>query len=305
MMAGWQTNILPEGAPEPPPGQETSADTEVVRGDYFATLKGTLLRGRVFDQSDTVESPLVTIVDQSVVDQFFPGKNPVGKRLRIDPDDTGKPRFFEIIGVVARMKLRGFDQISSLPIVYFPQTQVDRTNFVLLVRTQSAPASLEKSIHAAIASIDSAQPIYEVRSMLDRVQETWAASRFISLLLLIFAGLALLLSTVGLYGVLSFSALCRLREIAIRLAVGAQRSDIHALILRQGVRLLGIGLAIGFAGAGASSRVLRSFLFEVNAIDPAIYAGVSVLLALTAMFACCLPARRASRVEPIITLRSE
>src|SRR5262249_32342724 len=138
---GWQTNILREGAPEPPPGQEISADSEVVRGNYFSTLGGTLLRGRTFDQSDTGNSPPVTIIDQSAADRFFPNEDPIGKRLRIDPDDTGHSRMFEIIGVAARMRMRGFDQISSLPIVYFTQSQVERTNYVLLLRSKVAPAS--------------------------------------------------------------------------------------------------------------------------------------------------------------------
>jgi len=182
---------------------------------------------------------------------------------------------------------------------------VERTNYVLLVRASVAPGSLEKPVREIVASIDPAQPVFEVRSMLQRVQETWAASRFISILLLTFAGLALLLSMIGLYGVLAYSALRRLREIGIRFAVGAQRSDIYALILGQGVRLLGLGLTIGVFGALLSARVLGSFLFEVNALDPAIYLGVSVLLACAALLACWLPARRAGRVNPIVVLRSE
>ncbi len=305
MLAGWQTDILREGAPEPPPGQSISADTEIVRGDYFATLKGTLLKGRVFDQHDTGTSPLVTIIDQSLADRFFPGENPVGQRMRIDPDDSGNGRFFEIIGVVARIKMRGFDQISSLPIVYFSQTQVERTNFVLMMRTKGVPAALEKSVREVVATVDPTQPIFDVRPMLERVEQTWAAPRFISFLLLVFAGLALLLSSVGLYGVLSYSALRRLREIGIRLALGAQRSDIRALILGQGVRLLALGLTIGLAGIIVFSRVLRSFLFEVDAVDLPIYLGVSLLLALAAILACWIPARRAAGVDPIVTLRSE
>ncbi len=305
MLAGWQTDILREGAPKPPPGQSISADTEIVRGNYFTTLKGTLLKGRVFDQGDTATSPLVTIIDQSLADRFFPGENPVGQRMRIDPDDSGNGRLFEIIGVVARMKMRGFDQISSLPIVYFSQTQVERTNYVLMVRTKGAPAALEKSVRDAVAAVDSTQPIFDVRPMLERVEQTWAAPRFISSLLLVFAGLALLLSTVGLYGVLSYSALRRLREIGIRLALGAQRSDIRGLILGQGVRLLVVGLTIGLGGILAFSRLLRSFLFEVSAVDLPIYLGVSLLLALASIFACWLPARRAAQVDPIITLRAE
>jgi predicted permease len=305
MLAGWQTDIVREGAPKPPPGQAISADTEIVRGNYCATLKGTLLKGRVFDGRDTGTSPLVTIVDQSLADRFFPGENPVGQRLQIDPDDSGVGRFFEIIGVVARIKMRGFDQISSLPLVYFSQAQVERTNYVLLVRTKGAPAALEKSLRGAVAAVDPTQPVFDVRPMLERVEETWAAPRFISFLLLVFAGLALLLSTVGLYGVLSYSALRRLREIGIRLALGAQRSDIGRLILGQGIRLLAPGLTIGLAGILVCSRLLRSFLFEVNAIDPPIYLGVALLLAVAAILACLIPARRAAFVDPIVTLRAE
>ncbi len=305
MLAGWQTNILPEGAPEPPPGQEISADTEIVRGDYFVTLQGTLQRGRVFDGRDSGTSPPVVIVDQSVADKFFPGENPIGRRLRIDPDDSGSGRMFEIIGVVARMKLRGFDQISSLPIVYFSQAQVERTNFVLLLRTPGNPAALERSVCAAVAAIDPAQPVYDVRPMTARVQETLAGSRFLSLLLVIFAGLALLLSTIGLAGVLAYSVVRRSREIGIRLAVGAQRSDIRALVVGQGMKLLLIGLALGIAGALATSRLLTGLLFQVQATDPAMYAGVSALLAFAALVASWLPARRAARVDPIVALRAE
>jgi putative ABC transport system permease protein len=301
----WQTGFLREGAPEPPPDLALNADTEVVTGNYFSTMRASLLRGRVFNEHDTGTTPPVTIIDQLLADQIFHGENPIGKRLRMDPGDTGKNQMWQIVGVVRRIKARAFDDIDTLPVVYFPQRQVERTNYVLLIRASVAPGSLEKPVREIVASIDPAQPVFEVRSMLERVQETWAASRFISFLLLTFAGLALLLSMIGLYGVLACSALRRLREIGIRLAVGAQRSDIYSLILGQGVRLLGLGLTIGVFGALLSSRVLGSFLFEVNALDPAIYLGVSVLLACAALLACWLPARRAGRVNPIVVLRSE
>ena len=247
----------------------------------------------------------MTVVDQSLANKYFPGQNPVGKRLRIDPDDTGKARMFEIIGVVGRMKLRGFDQISSLPIVYFAQPQVERTSYTLLVRTRGNPAALEKPIRAAVAAVDPTQPVYDARLMLERVEETWAAPRFLSFLLLVFAGLALVLSTVGLYGVLSFSALRRLREIGIRLALGAQRSDILRLVLSEGGRLLALGLALGLAGVFAAAQVLRSFLFEVSPLDPSVSIGVSLLLIAAALTAAWWPARRAARVDPIVTLRAE
>ena len=301
----WQTGFLREGAPEPPPDLALNADTEVVTANYFSTMRASLLRGRAFNEHDTGSTTPVTIIDQLLADQIFHGENPIGKRLRMDPGDTGKNQMWQIVGVVRRIKARAFDDIDTLPVVYFPQRQVERTNYVLLVRASVAPGSLEKPVREIVASIDPAQPVFEVRSMLQRVQETWAASRFISILLLTFAGLALLLSMIGLYGVLAYSALRRLREIGIRFAVGAQRSDIYALILGQGVRLLGLGLTIGVFGALLSSRVLGSFLFEVNALDPAIYLGISVLLACAALLACWLPARRAGRVNPIVVLRSE
>jgi len=301
----WQTGFLREGAPEPPPDLALNADTEVVTANYFSTMRASLLRGRAFNEHDTGSTTPVTIIDQLLADQIFHGENPIGKRLRMDPGDTGKNQMWQIVGVVRRIKARAFDDIDTLPVVYFPQRQVERTNYVLLVRASVAAGSLEKPVREIVASIDPAQPVFEVRSMLQRVQETWAASRFISILLLTFAGLALLLSMIGLYGVLAYSALRRLREIGIRFAVGAQRSDIYALILGQGVRLLGLGLTIGVFGALLSSRVLGSFLFEVNALDPAIYLGISVLLACAALLACWLPARRAGRVNPIVVLRSE
>jgi len=301
----WQTGYLREGEPEPTPDQQLSADTEIVTATYFSTMRASLMRGRAFNERDTSTSPPVTVIDQLLADKIFPGEDPIGKRLRMDPGDTGKNQMWEIVGVVGRMKARAFDDIDTLPVVYFPQRQVERTNYTLLVRTNVPAGSLERTIRETVAAIDPAQPVYEVRSMFSRVQETWAHSRFMSFLLLIFAGLALTLSMVGLYGVLAFSALRRLREIGVRLALGATRSHIQTLILGQGVRLLAVGLVIGLAGALAFSRVLESFLFEVKAIDPAIYAVVSVLLAVAAILACWIPARRASRVDPIVTLRAE
>jgi putative ABC transport system permease protein len=301
----WQTGYLREGAPEPPPEQQLSADTEIVTPTHFSTMRASLRRGRAFNDHDTSTSPPVTIIDQLLADKIFPGEDPIGQRLRIDPGDTGKNQMWEIVGVVGRMKARAFDDIDTLPVLYFPQRQVERTDNILLVRSSLPLGSLERTIRETVASIDPSQPVADVRTMVSRVEETWANSRFISFLLVIFAGLALTLSLVGLYGVLAYSALRRLREIGVRLALGATRPHIHALILGQGLRLLTLGLLIGLAGSVACSRVLGSFLFEVNAVDPAIYCAVSVLLALAALLAGWIPARRASHVDPIVTLRAE
>ena len=301
----WQTPYLREGAPEPSPEEQLSADTEVVSGNYFATMQASLLRGRTFNERDTSGSAPVTVIDQLLAAKLFPNEDPIGRRLRMDPSDSGTNRMWEIVGVVGRIKARAYDQIDTLPIVYFPITQAERTGYVLLVRTDVPAGTLEKSIRKIVASIDSAQPVFEVRTMWERVQESWGASRFISFLLLAFGALALTLSAVGLYGVIAYGALRRLREIGVRLALGAQPAHIRRLILGEGVRLLVFGLVLGVAGALAVSRIVQSFLFEVRAVDPLVYLGVSLLLAAAAIVASWLPAQRAARVDPIITLRAE
>jgi ABC-type antimicrobial peptide transport system permease subunit len=216
------------------------------------------------------------------------------------------PVLYEIVGVVAHMKMHGYDDAQPVPGLFFPATQGARTNQVLLVRAGGGNVkALETSLREIIRRIDPTQPVFDVRTMEERVAETWSTQRLLSSLLSIFAGLALLLAAVGLYGVLAFTALRRLREMAVRLALGAQRADIRALIVGHGLRLLGVGSVIGFAGAVALSRVLSSVLFGVSALDPLIYAGVSIVMAAATMLACWLPARRAARVDPIIALRSE
>jgi predicted permease len=306
LMGGWQTGFVGEGAPQPAPGQMPTADLEVIAGDYFQTFKAPLLRGRTFTDRDTTTSPRVIVIDQALAEQYFPNEDPIGKRLSVDAgnDDEGFV-MSEIVGVVGRMRFHAIDEMAPLPVIYCAASQAQRTSFALFVRASSGLMSLDKPIRDIVSSIDPAQPVFDVRPMLDRVQETWGAQRLLSFLFSVFAGLALLLATIGLYGVLAYTALKRVPEIGLRLALGATRANIRTLVLSEGARLLAFGLVMGLAGALMLSRVLRSFLFQVNAIDPVIYGIVSVLLAAAAILASWLPARRASRVDPIITLRAE
>lgn len=304
LMGGFQIGFVREGV-EMTPADQPSAESEVVAGDYFTALKASLIRGRTFNERDNKDAPLVTIIDQTLADQYFPGENPIGKRLSMHPDDIGNDnRLYEIVGVVAPMKYHGAGDPTVMPVVYFPQPQAERTTFVLLVRATNIN-NLERPIRDIVTSIDPAQPVYEVRPMLDRVHDTWATQRLLSFLLSVFAGLALVLATIGLYGVIAYTAVRRLREIGVRLALGAQRSDIRALIVAHGVRLLVVGLIGGFAAALGTSRLLASFLFNVRPLDPLTYLAGGLLLAGATLFACWLPARRAARVDPIITLRAE
>src|SRR5262249_50666237 len=152
--------------------QQLAADTEVVSPTHFSTMRASLQRGRAFSEHDTSSSPPVTIIDQLLAGKIFPGEDPIGKRLRIDPGDTGKNQMWEIVGVVGRMKARAFDDIDTLPVLYFPQRQVERTDNVLLVRSNLPLGSLEKTIRETVASIDPSQPVADVRSMVSRVEET-------------------------------------------------------------------------------------------------------------------------------------
>jgi putative ABC transport system permease protein len=307
MLSGWQLNFLPEGAPPTDPSQQPSADNEVVQGDYFATLKINLIRGRAFNEHDRADSPPVVIIDQTLAEMTFKGQDPIGKRLLVDTesDSSEGPRLHEIVGVVPHLKVRGYADATPVPGFFFPQSQVGRTNQVLFVRASGNVKRLEKPVREIVARLDPTQPVFDVRSMEERVAETWAPHRLLTFLLAIFACLALLLAALGLYGVLAFTALRRMREIAVRLALGATRAHVRGLILGQGLRLFGIGIGLGALGVIASVSLIRSFLFGVTPLDPQVYIAVGLILSLVTMLAAWIPARRASGVDPIIALRTE
>ena len=306
LMGGWQTGFWREENPRPQPSDMLNSDLEVVAGDYFSTLKVPLLRGRTFNERDTKDSPRVVIIDQALAEQYFPGENPIGKRLGVDAgnDEEGSV-MSEIVGVVARMRFHAVDEMAPLPVIYCSLGQAQRTSLTLFVRSTMASAALERSIRDAVTLIDSSLPVFDARPMSDRVHETWGAQRLLSFLFSVFAGLALLLATIGLYGLLAYTTLKRVREIGIRLALGARPAQIRALILSHGMQLFLIGSVIGLVTAFALSRALQSVLFDVKGIDPRIYLGVGLLLFVATLLASWIPARRASRVDPIIALRTE
>jgi predicted permease len=283
-----------------------NSDLEVVGGDYFSTLKVPLLRGRTFNDRDTKDSPRVIIIDQAMAEKYFPGEDPIGKRLGVDVgnDDEGWV-MSEIIGVVARVRFHAVDEMAPLPVIYCSLGQAQRTSLTLFVRSTMGSAALEHSIRDAIASIDPSLPVFDARPMMDRVQESWGSQRLLSFLFSVFAGLALVLATIGLYGLLAYATLKRVREIGIRLALGARPGQIRDLILSHGLQLFLIGSVIGLIAAFALSRALQSVLFDVNGLDPKIYLGVGALLFAATFLASWLPARRAAMVDPVQALRTE
>ena len=305
LMTGWQTGFYAEGTPEPPPGQNPGAEMTVVSPDYLQTIGASLVRGRMFDAHDQFESEQVAIVDQLLVDRYYAGQNPIGKRLKMNVNMEHGRGWRTIVGVVPHLKVYGFEEEVSLPQVIVPLTQSPQNNLVVLLRSTLPAQSLEQPLRNAVASLDSAQPVFEFRTMEERVEETWSTPRLLTSLLTLFAALACILAVVGIYGVISYNGLRRTREIGVRLALGARRQQIVTLILGQGLRLLLIGLFVGFAAAFALSGVMRSVLFGVSATDPFIFFVVSLILGCAAILACWIPAHRASRTDPMITLRAE
>jgi predicted permease len=307
LLSGWQINFLKDGDNlKTPPAQQPSTECEVVSPNYFKTLGAPILRGRAIDERDSRAAPLAVVIDQTFAERAFPGQDPIGKRIYAEPFDEGEgPSWFEIVGVAARMKFHGFDDAAPLPNAYFSLDQVKRTTQVLFVRAGSQAKSLQKTVREIVASVDPAQPVFDVRMMQERVEETWATHRLLTFLLTTFALLALLLATVGLYGVIAYTSLRRLREIGVRIALGAQRFQIQNLILSHGAKLLALGVALGIGGAFAVSQLLRSVLFHVQPADLQIFFGVGAILSFATFIASWLPAWRASRVDPVVTLRSE
>src|SRR5205085_8656281 len=250
LMGGWQTGFWREENARPQPSDMLNSDLEVVGGDYFSTLKVPLLRGRTFNERDTKDSPRVIIIDQAMADQYFPGENPIGKRLGVDAgnDEEGWV-MSEIVGVVANMRFHAIDEMALLPVIYCSLGQAQRTSLTLFARSTIASASIERAIHNAITSIDPSLPLFDVRPMSDRVRETWGTQRLLSFLFSVFAGLALALATIGLYGLLAYTGLKRVREIGIRLALGARPAQVRTMILSQGMQLFVVGSSFGLVSA--------------------------------------------------------
>jgi putative ABC transport system permease protein len=265
-----------------------------------------LLSGRWISEHDAAGAPPVVVVNQTLVDRYFPNQDPIGKRLEIAFSDP--PNWREIIGVVANVRTAGFDQDTPVQAycAYFQQPVfVGYPILAVLARTTGDPGPLAAPMKTAILHIDRAQPVYAVQPMTGIVSQSIAQRRFALVLLAFFAGAALFLAGLGLYGVMSYVVLQRTGEIGLRMALGAQQRQVLFLVERQGMALVLTGLAIGAVGSVLLTRLMSTMLFHVSPGDPlTLGAGAAVLLVVS-LLACYLPARRASRVDPLIALRYE
>jgi putative ABC transport system permease protein len=286
----------------PKPGEDLSSDFNIIGPDYFRTMKIPLLHGREFGPSDTTTAPQVAIINETAARRFWPDQNPVGRRLTLGraPDEEVR----EIVGVVKDSKYRRLND-EARPAAYAPFAQDYRANMALHVRTSGEPGAMLAAVRREVQALDASLPLYNVKTLEEQKSSSVYTSRMAATLLTVFGLLALGLAALGLYGVMAHAVNRRTRELGIRMAMGAQAGDVLKLILTQGLTLALIGVGIGLLAAFALTHWIESLLFGVRPTDPLTFTAIAAALTLVALVACYIPARRATKVDPLTALRHE
>jgi putative ABC transport system permease protein len=288
-----------------PQGQSSPhGDRWAATAGYFETMKIPLVRGRFFSERDTAEAPGVAIIDETMARKYWPNEDPLGKRIGFERDAQNNPRWREIVGLVGHVKHRGLEGESRVQ-YYIPYEQRTTPGMFLVVRTAGDPAAMANSVRGVIRNIDRDLPVFRVTTLEQLVADSMIQRRFAMTLLGIFAAVALLLAAVGLYGVLAYAVTQRSHEIGIRMALGASGRDVLRLVVRQGMTLALIGVALGVAGSVALTSLIAGLLFGISARDPLTFVVIALALTGVALLACYIPARRATKVDPMIALRYE
>ena len=294
-----------EGRPPLPIDQWPTANYRNVAGDYFAAMSIPVLQGRAFDEGDNASARLVVLVNQAAAEGYFAGENPVGKRVNFGGNDANnQPIWFEIVGVVANVRSLELNTAPT-PEIYTSGLQDAFGSMSVVIRSATEPSGLSAAVRQEAQEVDRAQPVSDVSTMEKIVSESISQPRLNFTLLVIFGGIALVLSAAGIYGVIAYSVSQQFQEIGIRMALGADAGDILRMVTGLGIKLALVGVTLGFCGAWALTRLLETQLFSVSPTDPVTFVAVGLLLMLVAMVACLIPARRATKVDPMVALRYE
>jgi putative ABC transport system permease protein len=298
----WTRSFRVEGYQPPPKANGPWGDFRTVTPGYFRTMGIPVKRGREFDESDIADGRMVAVVDEVLADKYWPGQDPIGKRVGFGSDTN--PRWLEVVGVVGHV-MQNSPKDDEHTQLYQPFAQSAFTQLGFAVRTRGDPLALVPQLRRQVLTIDAQQPIYNVRAMEERLAGSSSQPRFVSLLLGLFAAVAATLAAVGIYGVMSYTVAQQTRELGIRMALGAETGSVLRLVLNRGLVMAGVGIALGVGGSLALGKVMATQLFQTRAADPVVFGTVSLGLVVVALFATLIPARRAMRVDPIIALRSE
>jgi putative ABC transport system permease protein len=291
-----------DGQPEPEPGKGKAIPIGMVTPGYFRTMQISLVDGRLFDERDAEKMPDVAIVNETMAKKFWPGQNPIGKKVGALCNEHEICR--TVVGVVGDIRHEGLGE-GAQPEIYMPYRQLALPNMSLILRTAGDPMTIVSAMRNEVRALDKDQPVALVQTLEEHISESVLQPRLLTTLLSVFAGLGLILAAVGVYATMSYSVSQRRGEIGIRIALGAMKADILRLVVGQAALLVGLSLAIGLAAALGATRLLRSLLYEVGIWDPLTFAAIVFLLALVAIFAAWLPARRAAKINPMVALRAE
>ncbi len=300
---GWQNAYHPEGAPPEEGGQLTFAEVSSVSGDYFRTLGIPLIRGREFSLDDDEDAPPVAIVDQALAEEYWPGQDPIGKRIKWGDFESDNP-WMEVVGVAGHVAVNGVME-DAWHQIYIPHWQDNDDAYWLMVKTRSDPLEMVDVLRREVLSLDPSLPLGRVRTMQAWVHETTRGARLTALLMGIFSVAAVLLAAVGVYGVMAQTTAERRHEIGIRVALGARGDQVMVMVLRQGLVTVGTGVVLGLVLAAALSRVVEAQLYQISASDPLTFIAAPLLVGLVALAANLLPARRATKVDPVRALQAE
>ena len=302
---GDSMGIAVEGIPDPPPDQWPDVIYRAIGPGYFNTMGIPLVRGREFNDGDTLDTTRGVVIGEKTAKHYWPNQDPIGKRLKPGGTNDNETPWRTVIGVVKDVRQNDFIAEPKMQ-MYFSYQQVGQlVANALIVRTSVDPLSLATPVRNAIWSVDKDQPVANIDSMENIVAGAVARQRFSMLLLAIFAGLALVLAAVGIYGVMSYTVAQQTREIGIRMALGAKRRDVLKMTVKQALKLVGLGLVIGLSSAFMLTRVMSSLLFGISATDPITFVSISLVLTGVAMLASYIPALRATKVDPMVALRAQ